>query len=256
MNLRFIRGVIIALALSIFVCRAELTWLTDYNAALKQAKDENKLLLIDFTGSDWCGWCMRLKSEVFDTSEFAAFAQANLVLLEVDFPKRKELSTAQRRANEKLAGRFGVEGFPSLFILNGAGQIRSHMGYQPGGSSAFIGTIKKISGVSWKASESINVEPSANVPPPNKPTGPDQPLWGGTVFPPKRYDELKVTGLSGPANRRLAIVNNQTFATGETAKVKLKSGEVKVLCKEIRTKSVIVQVEGATEAKELFFDGN
>ena len=69
--------------------RCELQWLTDTKTALEKARQENKAVLLDFTGSDWCGWCMKLKSEVFDQPEFAQFAQANLVLVEVDFPKRK-----------------------------------------------------------------------------------------------------------------------------------------------------------------------
>jgi hypothetical protein len=70
----------------------------------------------------------------------------------------------------------------------------------------------------------------------------------------KRYDDLKLTGLSGTATRRFAIVNNRTFAPGETARVKLKDVEVKLLCKEIRERSVIVQLEGDTETRELFLN--
>ncbi|HTD68765.1 MAG TPA: thioredoxin family protein, partial [Candidatus Limnocylindria bacterium] len=228
--------------------------LTDYDAALKQAKDENKLVLIDFTGSDWCGWCIKLKSEVFDQPEFAAFANANLVLLEVDFPRRKTLSAAQRSANAKLADLYNVRGYPTVFILNTTGRPISQINYEGGGASAFIQGLKKIPRVSWNAPEPESARP--NSPVTKKPAGTDEPLWGGLMFPPKRYEELKLTGLSGPANRRLAIVNNQTFAPGETARVKLHSGEVKVLCKEIGTKSVLVQVEGAAAAKELFLSGN
>ena len=259
MNSRFIRAVVITFALSTQAGRAELNWLTDYNIAVAQAKSENKLVLMDFTGSDWCGWCIKLKSEVFDTPEFAAFASANLVMLEVDFPRRKTLSAEQRAANSKLQNRFRIEGFPTIIALNGEGHPVVELGYVPGGPGAFINELKKARGVTWKApaaSAATASEPPPSAPIAKKPAGPAEPLWGGAVFPPKRYDELKITGLSGPANRRLAIVNNQTFAPGETAKVKLKSGEVKVLCKEIRAKSVIVQVEGATEAQEIFLDGN
>jgi RNase P subunit RPR2 len=70
----------------------------------------------------------------------------------------------------------------------------------------------------------------------------------------KRYEDLKLTGLSGTAKRRFAIVNNQTFTPGETARVKLKDGMVTVTCKEIRDRSVLVQVEGTKEAQELFLN--
>jgi len=259
MNSRFIRGAIFAVALCAATSRAELNRLTDYNAAVNQAKAENKIVLMDFTGSDWCGWCMRLKAEVFDTPEFAAFARANLVMLEVDFPRGKTLSAEQHAANMKLAKRFEIEGYPTIVLVNGAGHAVGQLGYMPGGPSAFINELKKVRGATWKApdnSAAVASEPPVQAPATQKPAAAPEPLWGGTIFPAKRYDELKVTGLSGPANRRFAIVNNQTFAPGETAKVKLKGVEVKVLCKEIRAKSVIIQVEGATEPKELFLDGN
>jgi protein disulfide-isomerase len=256
MNARFIRTTLFTMVLGLATCRAELTWLTDYAAALKQAKDENKVMLIDFTGSDWCGWCIKLKSEVFDHPEFAAFAKENLVLLEVDFPRGKALSPAQRTANEKLGARFSVEGFPTVFIVSAQQRPLAKLGYEEGGPANYISTLKKIPNVSWK---SYVYEPAgknvATAPKKAAPT-PDEPLWGGVVFPPKRYDELKLTGLSGAGARRLAIVNNQTFATGEAARVKLQGGEVKVVCKEIRDKSVVVLVEGASEAKELFLGMN
>jgi protein disulfide-isomerase len=232
-------------------CRAELIWLTDYDAALKQAKDEGKAVLMDFTGSDWCGWCIKLKGEVFDQPEFAAFAKDNLVLLDVDFPKRKAISASQRSANQKLAARYNVEAYPTVLVLNAQGHPLAQLGYESGGAANYISGLQRISSVSWKTSDATarkvaSVSTKAEIP--------DEPLWGGVAFPPKRYDELKLTGLSGAVARRLAIVNNQTFAPGETARVKLQGGEVKVLCKEIRAKSVVVQVEGASEAKELFLD--
>jgi len=255
MNLRFVLGIAGALWLTSVAGRAELNWLTDYNAAIKQAKDENKPVLIDFTGSDWCGWCIKLKAEVFDQPEFEAFAKANLVLLEVDFPKGKAISAAQRTANEKLAGRFSVEGFPTIFLVSPQQRPLAHLGYEAGGPGNFINTLKKVSAVSWKEYQ-VPPRTGGTTGPKPKAATPDEPLWGGVVFPPKRYDELKLTGLSGAAARRLAIVNNQTLAAGETARVKLQGGEVKVFCKEIRAKSVIVQVEGAREAKELFLEVN
>src|SRR5215510_5062596 len=76
-------------------------WLTDARAAQNKAKAENKLVLLDFTGSDWCGWCIKLKREVFDQPEFAQFAGSRLVMVTVDFPKNQTLSFAQQHANAK-----------------------------------------------------------------------------------------------------------------------------------------------------------
>ena len=256
MNERFIRTTLFAIVLGIATCRAEVNWLTDYATALKQANDQGKVMLVNFTGSDWCGWCIKLKGEVFDQPEFEAFAKENLVLLEVDFPRGKALSAPQRIANEKLAARFSVEGFPSVFIVSAKQRPLAKLGYEEGGPANYINTLKKIPSVLWKP---YVYEPAVkNVAAAPKKTArmPDEPLWGGLVFPPKRYDELKLTGLSGAGTRRLAIVNNQTFGPGETARVKLQGGEVKVVCKEIREKSVLVQVEGASEAKELFLGMN
>jgi thioredoxin-related protein len=248
MNCRSILAVAGALMLGSLAGRAELNWLTDYDAALKQARTEGKLVLIDFTGSDWCIWCIKLKREVFDTREFGAFANANLVLLEVDFPRRKAQTEQQRAKNSVLQSRYGVEGYPTVIVANPDGHPLAQLGYEAGGPKAFIDGLKKIPSFSWKD----GVAPNA----PALAAKPDEPLWGGITFPPKRYDELKLTGLSGTATRRFAIINNQTFAAGETARVKLQGGDVKVLCKEIRAKSVLVQVEGAIEAKELVLGAN
>ena len=250
MNCRSILAVAGVLCLATFAGRAELNWLTDYDAALKQAHTERKLVLIDFTGSDWCGWCIKLKREVFDTREFGVFANANLVLLEVDFPRRKAQTEQQRAKNSVLQSKYGVEGFPTVIVANPDGHPLAQLGYEAGGPKAFIAGLKKIPSFSWKDGAAAPALAA------NTPTKPDEPLWCGITFPPKRYDELKVTGLSGTAARRFAIINNQTFAAGESAHVKLKEGAVNVLCKEIRAKSVIVQVEGANEAKELFPGAN
>lgn len=228
---------------------AELNWLTDYQAALNKAAAEDKAVIINFTGSDWCGWCMRLKKQVFDTPEFQAFAEANLVLVEADFPKRKALSAEQKQKNQVLAQKFGIEGFPTLIILNSAGKPVAKSGYMEGGPAAFIPALKRAPGINWRAAAAPRAKSAASAD-----AAPADP-WAGMPTSVKRYEDLKLTGLSGPASRRLAMVNNQTFAPGETARVKLKDGVVKVLCKEIRERSVIVQVEDAPTALELFLNG-
>ncbi len=111
---------------------AELNWLTDAAKAQAQAKTENKLVLLDFTGSDWCGWCIKLNKEVFNTPEFAEYAKKNLVLVEVDFPRRKKLSDEQKQANEALSKKYGVEGFPTLILLDGNGKKLGELSYSDG----------------------------------------------------------------------------------------------------------------------------
>ena len=150
MNMNIIPGLLCALLLPVAVPAAGLQWFTDYNTALAQAKSGNKVLLIDFTGSDWCGCCIKLKGEVFDTPEFAAFARENLVLLEVDFPRRKTLSGAQQQANAALQARFQPEGFPTLYLVNGEGRTLSELGYVAGGPGAFISAMKQAAPVKWR----------------------------------------------------------------------------------------------------------
>src|SRR5437868_7112593 len=121
-----------------FAARAELTWSTDLPSAIAKAKKENKLVLMDFTGSDWCGWCIKLKKEVFDTSAFEKYAKDNLVLVEVDFPQKKKLSADLKKANDALQSKYGASGFPTIVVLNGDGkQVWKQVGYMEGGSKAW-----------------------------------------------------------------------------------------------------------------------
>lgn len=123
---------------------AQLDWLTDFEVAKAKARSEDKLLFIDFTGSDWCPPCIMLKKEVFSQPEFADYAAQNLVLLEVDFPRRKEQSAEQKAANQMLAQQFGIEGFPTIVVLDGSGKIRGQLSYMPGGPKAFIAELEKL----------------------------------------------------------------------------------------------------------------
>jgi len=111
---------------------AELTWLTDAAQAQARAKAEKKLVLLDFTGSDWCIWCQKLSKEVFATDEFAAYAKTNLVLVEVDFPRKKSLSDSQKAANEALAKKYSIRGFPTLILLDAEGKLLGQLSYSDG----------------------------------------------------------------------------------------------------------------------------
>ena len=108
---------------------AELQWNTDLAKAQEQAKKENKLVMLDFTGSDWCGWCIKLNKDVFSTQEFADYAKKNLVLVEVDFPRHKELAANQKKANQALQEKYKIEGYPTIIVLNPAGKKLGDLGY-------------------------------------------------------------------------------------------------------------------------------
>jgi protein disulfide-isomerase len=120
------------------------TWLTDYPQARNTARANQKLLLVDFTGSDWCGWCIRLKREVFTQPEFIQYAKDNLVLLEIDFPRGKPQSDEQKRHNEKLLREFGVDQFPTILIMQPDGTPIGVLSYMPGGPPAFIAELDKL----------------------------------------------------------------------------------------------------------------
>ena len=105
-----------------FSGRGDTSWETNLKKAQEQANSSNKLVFLDFTGSDWCGWCMKLKREVFITPEFDNYARSNLVLLEIDLPHGKPLSPEQLAANMRVQEQYAVEGFPTLIVLNHEGQ--------------------------------------------------------------------------------------------------------------------------------------
>jgi protein disulfide-isomerase len=123
---------------------AELPWMTDLPKAQAQAKTDKKLVMLDFTGSDWCGWCIKLNKEVFSTPEFAEYAKKNLVLVEVDFPRGKKQSDDQKKANEALQEKYKIEGYPTIIVLNAEGKQVGQLGYMQGGPKAFIAELDKL----------------------------------------------------------------------------------------------------------------
>lgn len=119
-------------------------WLVGWQNALQAAQAAGKPILVNFTGSDWCGWCIRLKQEVFDTPEFAAWAAERVVLLVVDFPMRQRLPEAQARENDELQRRFGIQGYPTIVLLAPDGRELGRLGYQHGGPKAWTAAAERI----------------------------------------------------------------------------------------------------------------
>jgi thioredoxin-related protein len=235
--------VLLIVFLSLLTMRAHTaTWTTDLPAAQAKAKAENKFVLLDFTGSDWCGWCIRLKKEVLSQTEFAAFAAEHLVLVEVDFPRGKPQTAAVKNANAALAQKYEIKGFPTLILLNNAGEIVGRIGYVEGGPKRFIARLKPLMAPASDAEETSKKRAS-------EPAAP--PFAGAPTFPPARYTKLTLKGISGPPNARLALINNQTLGVGESGRVKLGDREVKVRCLAISEKSATVMVEGEKQHKEL-----
>ena len=119
-------------------------WLTDYEQALSVAKEHDLPVLINFSGSDWCIWCVKLMDEVFDKEEFKAYAKENLVLLNLDFPKQSKQSKEVQAANQALAERFRIEGFPTVILLNSDGEVIGRTGYRDGGPKPYIEHLKQM----------------------------------------------------------------------------------------------------------------
>jgi thioredoxin-related protein len=112
---------------------SELNWQQDYDAALKVAKEQNKPLLVLFTGSDWCGPCKMLERDFFSSAEFKSVADEQLILYKADFPRRKDLVTPEQKAkNGKIKAKFGVRGYPTVVVVDGNGEVKDRMvGYSP-----------------------------------------------------------------------------------------------------------------------------
>lgn len=141
---KLILGTFVALALLVANAAESVNWLTDAVKAQAQAKAEKKLVLLDFTGSDWCGWCIKLNKEVFALPEFVEYAKTNLVCVEVDFPSKKKLSAEQKKANDALAAKYKIEGYPTIIVLDGDGKKVGELGYIKGGPKAFISELEKL----------------------------------------------------------------------------------------------------------------
>ncbi len=128
---------------------SESGWLHDYEAAKKQAKEENKPILINFTGTDWCGWCIKIEKEIFSKEEFKVYAKENLILMEVDFPEKKEnkdKQTAEVKAQNKVLDKeFKIEGYPTIFLIDADGKkLSEDIGYRKGGPQAYVDHLKEL----------------------------------------------------------------------------------------------------------------
>jgi protein disulfide-isomerase len=119
-----------------------LNWENNLEKAIDQAKKENKAVLVNFTGSDWCIWCKRLSSEVFQQKAFKDYADESLVLVMLDFPRNIEQSAETQTYNRNLAQKYGIQGFPTILIFDSQGKMVDQTGYLPGGPEKYVENIK------------------------------------------------------------------------------------------------------------------
>lgn len=140
-------GILISVTVFSFLAintSAQTIWMHDYDQAIKDAKKYNKPILINFTGSDWCGWCFRLKKEVFSKPVFKNYAGNNLILLELDFPRRKPQLPKIKKQNNNLAKKYRIRGFPTITLINEKGDLIATTGYRRGGSAKYVEHLKEL----------------------------------------------------------------------------------------------------------------
>lgn len=142
---------LVALSINGFAQEKDLIWHTDMNKAIDLSSKTGKPLFLFFTGSDWCGWCIKLQKEVFFKSEFKKWANKSVVLVELDFPRRTKLPESTQKQNRELGQIFGVRGYPTVWFAvpetkDGKTNLKrlNSQGYVRGGPSAWIAGANKI----------------------------------------------------------------------------------------------------------------
>ena len=122
----------------------DLRWLTDLPKAEALAKQGNKLVFVDFNGSDWCPPCKDLRT-VLSSPAFAAYAKTNLVMVDIDFPHQKEQSDGLKKANEALQEKYKIEGFPTVIVLNSNGkELNRTVGFSGQSAKELIDDLEKL----------------------------------------------------------------------------------------------------------------
>lgn len=136
----------LALMVSSVLVQASEAWNTNYQEALAQAKSQKELVLLNFTGSDWCPPCMMMERQTLSQKAFLDGVEGKVVLVTLDFPQRKPQSESLQFQNEKLQRQYNIEGFPSFILLNSDGkELARHVGFLPGGPEAMLTWIKESS---------------------------------------------------------------------------------------------------------------
>ena len=119
-------------------------WGTNLEAALTKAKEGEKLVFVDFTGSDWCPPCMALHDKVLIQEAFLNYAKENLELVVMDFPNNKPMAEAQRAYNEGLAKKYSVDGYPTVIVFDAEGkELHREVGYSGADADGYVAALEK-----------------------------------------------------------------------------------------------------------------
>jgi protein disulfide-isomerase len=142
---KFVYVVLAGWALCLTCAADEGEWLTDLVKAKDKARAEKKMILLDFNGSDWCPPCKALRNDVFSSPQFVAYAKTNLVLVDIDFPVQKKQTEELKRANQALAQKFSVEGYPTIVVLSSEGnELKKETGYSGQRAKDFIAELERL----------------------------------------------------------------------------------------------------------------
>jgi protein disulfide-isomerase len=123
---------------------AAIDWQTNWEGAKQQARQQNKPLLLFFTGSDWCSWCIKLEKEVLSTTEFSQAFGNKVIFVKLDFPRGKNQPSEVREQNRSLQNKYEVKGFPTVILLDSNETLLGSTGYRPGGGKAYAAHLDEI----------------------------------------------------------------------------------------------------------------
>ncbi len=122
----------------------EISWMDNYPQAIKLAQEKSKPIVLFFTGSDWCAWCVKLEKEVFESTEFTTEIDDKLIFVKLDYPMKKQLEAKLKEQNEKLKARFYIRSFPTVIILSPDEKTIGITGYRAGGGKQYAEHIMKM----------------------------------------------------------------------------------------------------------------
>jgi thiol-disulfide isomerase/thioredoxin len=197
----------------------EPSWLTSLPEAADQARNENKLLLLDFTGSDWCGWCKKLDGEIFSSREFIDYAGKNLELVQVDFPMHKSQADDLKKANRALKKKYAVSGYPTVLVIKPDGKVLwEQRGYAPGGPRAMINAVDQCRRAAGLDAP-VNPPASATAAP-DKPVKPAAtvaaaPIQQAAPPPQKPGDDPKLQGILYSASHSSVVLDGKICEEGD-----------------------------------------
>ena len=121
-----------------------INWLTNLEEAQEISKNEDKPIFVHFTGSDWCGWCFKLHDEVYSKQAFIDYADSDLVMVVLDFPKKIKQPANVKKYNRAIADKYQITGFPTVLLLNSEGEVIAKTGFKYGGAEKYVVHLKEL----------------------------------------------------------------------------------------------------------------